>query len=147
MNNAYPRGASGRRFKAFWAASYQENIIEGCRGIDNSLERGGLPKDCPTYYVSFLFILPDSEFYTKAGDIKAKDTSNYIKLTEDAFFRYLQELDPKMDDKYFISLGAHKRPCSQYAIDGEYTVTIYISPDPVQEYPTHLDEIIAPHIW
>jgi len=59
------------------------------------------------YTISVIFVLRADEFYTQEGDYKKRDTSDMIKILEDAVAEYIQH-----DDKYVIDLYAHKRYAS-----------------------------------
>ncbi len=70
--------------------------------IDEVRDRKVLLYDA--YECSYIYLMTQEMLYTKAGEFKEEDVSNFLKASEDAVFEYMLE-----NDKNVVTIHGHKR--------------------------------------
>lgn len=94
--------------------AYLEKIANGMKTlVEQEPEVIALFKTFPTLHCPLIEIvvdIPQSNFMTKTGSLKAIDSSNFIKTTEDGIFFYLEEhVDAAIRDQQTIKISSEKR--------------------------------------
>jgi len=126
-NRAYPTNRKGVRYLDPVAREYKENIIKYSARTDE-LHNRPVPKWDFVQICMVIYLSPLSMYYKYKDDLKSRDTSNFIKLIEDAYSEYCG-----LDDKYNLDVLAFKRLSP---FDQDF-ILLELSPNTSPTHPVH----------
>jgi len=103
VNRMYPIHPHARTKRLSKEGEIFKDYVYECMELHDKSMCRCLPT-CDLYECTYVYYLTQSMLFTKSGDLRQEDVSNFLKATEDAVFDYLLE-----DDSQVLGISGYKR--------------------------------------